>query len=85
MTDNASEVLEVLSDRIEARLKKRLSPSAKEQTEILQLFLIYLSQDHKKVETMWAVFRPMAWVMGIAAATVVTLLFSGRVQLTFIP
>lgn len=83
--ENASEVLDVLSEKIEARLKKRLPPTSREQTEILQLFLIYLKQDHRKVETMWAAYRPMAWVMGIAATTVIALLFSGRVQLVFLP
>ena len=76
------EILETLGEKIEGLLRaKRLSQTSRAQLEIQQLFLIYLRQDHSKVATMWSVFRPMAWAMSIAAAAIIGLLVSGRVQI----
>lgn len=80
------EILDTLGEKIEGLLKqKRLSATTKAHLEIEQMLLIYLKNDHQKVTTMWAYFRPMAWVMSIAAGVIITLLFSGRVQVAFIP
>ena len=79
---NTQEVLDVLQGRIEIELKrKRISASSKAQFEILQLFVIYLQDDHKKVSAMWSTYKPMAWVIGIFFATFIGMVASGRVSL----
>ena len=76
------EILQILQSRIESELgKKRLSATNKAQLEILQLFVTYLEEDHQKVTTMWATFRPMAWAFSIAAVTFIGMIVSGKVEL----
>lgn len=75
------EILEILQSRIEGELKKkRISATNKAQLEILQLFVTYLEEDHRKVATMWATFKPMAWGVSVAMVTFIGMLVSGRVQ-----
>lgn len=75
------EILDILKSRIESELgRKRLSATNKTQLEILQLFVTYLEEDHARVATMWATFKPMAWAMSIAAVTFIGMLVSGRVE-----
>ncbi len=79
--ENASEVLESVEEEIKGLLgNKRLAAATRVQLKALQITLIYLREDHQKVATMWTWFRPMAWAMVIAAASIITLLFSGRVE-----
>ena len=76
------EVLDLLEHKVNTALaNKRIKAADKTLLEMQQLFILYLREDHKKVIAMWAVFRPMAWTMGIAAATLITLFVSGKVQI----
>lgn len=77
------EVLDQLGDNLENLLKnKRLSPTTRSQLEVQQLFLIYLRDDHKKVNIMWSVFKPMAWIMTIASASIIGFAATGHIIIT---
>ena len=77
-----SEVLDLLEQKVKNMLEvKRLKASDRMLLEIQQLFVLYLREDHRKVATMWATFQPMAWVMGIAFATLIGLFVSGKFQI----
>jgi hypothetical protein len=41
-------------------------------------------EDHPKVLTMWAVFRPMAWAVTVFIVAVIGLIASGKVQIDII-
>lgn len=76
------EVLDLLRKKIDAALQNNsLSKTDRTLLEIQQLFVVYLSFDHAKVMTMWAVFRPFAWGAGIFAAALITMAASGRISI----
>ena len=76
------DILDQLGEKIETLLaNKKIKGTDRTHLEIQQLFLVYLKDDHKKVTTMWAVYKPMAWGISIAAATFIGLLASGRITI----
>lgn len=80
MTQNG-EMLDTLYGKITDHLKKKkLAESERVQYEFMEVLVIYLRADHSKVRKMWNTYVPVAWVMGIAAATFIGLLVSGRVS-----
>lgn len=79
---NGDEILNQLKERIDTDLnKKRLSQSNRAQLEMMQLFVIYLQNDHPKVMTMWGVFRPMAWITLTFLTAIIGLIVAGRLEI----
>ncbi len=52
------------------------------QTE--EIILMLVASDHPKVDTMWSVFRPMAWVMTAAILAIIGLAVSGRIVIDIV-
>lgn len=80
------EVLDLLKEKIGAALKvKRISRSDKAMLEIMQLFVIYMVDDHPKTQAMWQVFRPAMWVGSAAIISLIGVVVSGRVSIVINP
>lgn len=80
------EVLDLLQEKINMALKaKRLRQTDRTMLEIMQLFVIYMADDHPKTQTMWQVFRPAIWIGSAAILSFIGLVVSGRVSITIAP
>ena len=78
------EILSELGKRIDAVLKrKNLSEVDKTMLEVQQLILVYLKEDHPKVTTMWAWFKPMTFVLIAFTTAFVGALVTGKVSIVF--
>lgn len=79
------QILQVLKTRIENELrKKKISANARAQYELLQLFVIYLEDDHRKVEIMWTTYKPFMWGAVIFATAFIGAFATGRISIGFI-
>lgn len=80
------EVLDLLKEKIGAALKvERISHSDRAMLEIMQLFVIYMVDDHPKTQAMWQVFRPAMWVGSAAIISLIGVVVSGRVSIVINP
>lgn len=76
------EILNTLQERIvTAKKKKRLPQTDAVMLDVMELLVIYIQEDHAKVSTMWSVFRPMAWAMGIFITAVIAGAASGKIEI----
>jgi hypothetical protein len=85
MTDNG-QVLSLLEKKITDRLaQKRLPKGRREDLEIQQLFVLYLREDHRKVNIMWSYFQPLAWAGAIIVTALITMAATGKISMVLIP
>lgn len=76
------EVLTLLQEKIVTALqRKRINASDRAMLEIMQLFVIYMVDDHPKTQMMWQVFRPAIWAGSIFLISFIGMIASGRVQI----
>jgi len=90
MTNNKNlvngQILDAARGKItEALNQKRLSRKDRLQYEILELIVMFISDDHPKINQMYAVFQPMAWMMLVVGGAFLTALVTGRIQVTLSP
>lgn len=78
-------LLDQMSADIESQLQqKRLTHATRRALQMDRLMLAFMRENletNRKVNIMWSVFRPMAWVMSIAATGLIGMAVSGRVQI----
>jgi hypothetical protein len=80
------EVLDLLEEKIAAALKvRRIKASDKTMLEVMQLFVIYMKDDHPKTQTMWIVFRPAVWIGTAFILSFIGAIASGNVTITIAP
>jgi hypothetical protein len=84
MAENNGEALQLTKEKIDQALKtKRMPNTERLQLEVLQLIVFYLMNDHPRVMVMWRTYKPAVAAAGIVAATLLTLLASGKLTIMF--
>jgi len=78
-------LLDQMSADIESQLsQKRLAHTARRALQMDRLMLAFMRENletNRKVNIMWSVFRPMAWIFTIAATGIIGMAVSGRIEI----
>jgi len=78
-------LLQQMSADIEAQLsQKRLAHTTRRALQMDRLMLAFMKENletQHKVNTMWQVFKPMAWIMSIAVTGIIGMVVAGRVEI----
>jgi hypothetical protein len=95
MTEGNGSAVDFDKDLLKTRLTNlravvrdaKATPKKKLDTvlESEEIILMMISSDHPKVGLMWAVFRPMAWIMSAAILGIISLAVSGHITIAVTP
>lgn len=81
------EILKNVDEKIDELIKDKQASTEDLLRGMLQVmkaqqpYLLQSLADHSRVMTMWRTYKPAVWAAGIALATIITLLLSGKMTI----